>query len=60
MNKLLFSLPKPTKMIAIDNTRKYTKKDWPIETFVTKENDNVNEAIEYYYQKILSFTRITN
>lgn len=59
-NKLLFSLPKPTRMIAIDNTRNYTKKDWPVETFVTQENEHVNDAIEYYYQKMLSFTRITN
>lgn len=59
-NKLLFSLPKPTRMIAIDNTRNYTKKDWPVETFVTQENEHVNDAIEYYYQKMLSFTRIAN
>lgn len=59
-NKLLFSLPKPTKMIAVDNTRNYTNKKWPVETFVTQENEHVNDAIEYYYQKILSFTKITN
>ena len=59
-NKLLFSLPKPTKMIAVDNTRNYTNKKWPVETFVTQENDHVNDTIEYYYQKMLSFTRITN
>lgn len=59
-NKLLFSLPKPTKMIAVDNTRNYTNKKWPVETFVTQENEHVNDAIEYYYQKMLSFTRITN
>jgi hypothetical protein len=34
-NKLLFSLPKPTRMIAVDNTRNYTNKDWPVKTFVT-------------------------
>lgn len=59
-NKLLFSLPKPTRMIAVDNTRKYTKKDWPVKTFVTQENEHVNDAIEYYYQKMLSFTQTTN
>ena len=59
-NKLLFSLPKPTRMIAVDNTRNYTNKEWPVKTFVTQENEHVNDAIEYYYQKMLSFTRITN
>ena len=42
-------------MIAVDNTRNYTKKKWPIDTFVTKEAENINETIEYYYQKILNF-----
>lgn len=59
-NKLLFSLPKPTRIIAIDNTRNYTNKEWPIKTFITQENEHVNDAIEYYYQKIVSFTRTTN
>ena len=59
-NKLLFSLPKPTRMIAVDNTRNYTNKEWPIKTFITQENEHVNDAIEYYYQKMLSFTRIAN
>ena len=45
----LFSLPVPTKIVVTDGTKNYTKKSWPIKTFVTEENKNVNEAIDYYY-----------
>lgn len=59
-NKLLFSLPKPTKISVTDNTRNYTNKEWPIKTFITEENKNVNETIDYYYQKMVSFVKIAN
>lgn len=59
-NKLLFNLPKPSKISVTDGTKNYTKKPWPIQTFITEENWNVNKAIDYYYQKMLAFVSIAN
>lgn len=60
MNKLLFSLPKPSAITVVDNTRNYTKKPWPIRTFLTQENKHVNYAIAYYYQKMMVFVNRAN
>ena len=60
MNKLLFSLPKPTNIQVTDGTRNYTKTKWPIDTFVEHEIDNVNQTIDYYYQKMKAFVNMAN
>ena len=56
----MFNLPIPTRIAVTDNTKNYTKKPWPIKTFLTEENKNVNEVIDYYYQKIETFMNLAN
>lgn len=60
MSSSNFNLVPPTKIIVTDGTKNYTKKPWPIKTFVTEEMKNVNDTIDYYYQKMLGFIRIAN
>ena len=56
----MFNLPIPTRIAVTDNTKNYSKKPWPIKTFLTEENKNVNEVIDYYYQKIVVFMKLAN
>ena len=61
MNKLLFSLPVKEKAKVSPGTQ-WTHKNssnWPIKTFITQQEENVNRAIDYYYQKAESFLSIT-
>jgi hypothetical protein len=57
MSKLLLTLP-PKEKIELKGATlwsKWRKTEWPIKTFITQQEKNINIAINYYYQKASSF-----